>query len=100
MLSFMNGFSITSLRTRALRWKPTLRSPITFDQARLAHDHGFWPSMHFLLAGNVEESIRRITERSYRGGHSASERLVRDIYDKSTKNLSTAVDFGASGLEV
>lgn len=89
---------ITSHKSLAL--ETTLRSRITFDQARLAHDHGFWTSMHFLLARNVEESIRRITERSYRGGHSASERLVRDIYDKSTKNLFTALDFGASGLEV
>ena len=78
----------------------TLPSPITFDQARLAHDHGFWTSMHFLLAGSVEESIRRITERSYRGGHSASERLVREIYGKSTNNLFTALDFGKSGIEV
>ena len=89
---------ITSNKSLAL--ETTLRSPITFDQARLAHDHGFWTSMHFLLAGSAEESIRRITERSYRGGHSASERLVRDIYDKSTKNLFTALDFGASALEV
>ena len=88
------------ISNKSLALETTLRSPITFDQARLAHDHGFWTSMHFLLAGSVEESIRRITERSYRGGHSASERLVRDIYDKSTKNLFTALDFGTSGLEV
>jgi predicted ABC-type ATPase len=85
---------------KSLALETTLRSPITFDQARLAHDHGFWTSMHFLLAGSVEESIRRITERSYRGGHSASERLVRDIDENSTKNLFTALDFGASGFEV
>ncbi len=88
------------ISNKSLALETTLRSPITFDQARLAHDHGFWTSMHFLLAGSVEESIRRITERSYRGGHSASERLVRDIYDRSTKNLFTALDFGASALEV
>jgi predicted ABC-type ATPase len=85
---------------KSLALETTLRGPITFDQARLAHDHGFWTSMHFLLAGSVEESIRRITERSYRGGHSASERLVRDIYDRSTRNLFTALDFRASALEV
>ena len=78
----------------------TLRSRITFEQSRLAREHGFWTSMHFLLAGSAEESIRRIIERSYRGGHSASERCVRDIYSMSTKNLLTALSFVESGIEV
>jgi predicted ABC-type ATPase len=56
--------------------------------------------MDYVAAGSVEESIRRIIERSYRGGHSASERLVREIYGKSTNNLFTALDFGKSGIEV
>ena len=54
----------------------------------------------YVSVGSVEESVRRITERSYRGGHSASEKLVADIYEKSTKNLLTALDFGESGIEV
>ena len=58
----------------------TLRSPITFEQARLAHGHGFWTTMDYVSVGSVEESLRRIAERSYRGGHSASEKLVADIY--------------------
>jgi predicted ABC-type ATPase len=78
----------------------TLRSSITFEQARLAHGHGFWTTMDYVSVGSVEESVRRITERSYRGGHSASERLVADIYAKSTKNLITALNFGESGIEV
>lgn len=52
------------------------------------------------MSGSVEECVRRITERSYRGGHSASERLVKEIYEKSTKNLLTALDFAESGIEV
>lgn len=52
------------------------------------------------MAGSIEESVRRITERSYRGGHSASERLVKEIYEKSTKNLLTGLDFAESGIEV
>jgi predicted ABC-type ATPase len=78
----------------------TLRSPITFEQARLAHGHGFWTTMDYVSVGSVEESVRRIAERSYRGGHSASERLVADIYEKSTTNLLTALDFAESGIEV
>jgi predicted ABC-type ATPase len=78
----------------------TLRSPITFEQSRLAREHGFWTAMEYVMAGSVEESIRRIMERSYRGGHSASERLVAEIYHKSTTNLFTALDFAESGIEV
>ncbi len=73
---------------------------ITFEQSRLAHEHGFWTSMDYVAAGSAEESIRRIIERSYRGGHSASERLVRGIYEKSIANLFTALDFAESGIEL
>ena len=53
-----------------------------------------------VAVGSVEESIHRIMERSYRGGHSASERLVKDIYENSTRNLLTALDFAESGIDV
>lgn len=89
---------ITARKSFAL--ETTLRSRVTFEQSRMAHEHGFWTSMDYVAAGSVEESIRRITERSYRGGHSASERLVRDIYQKSTGNLFTALEFGESAIEV
>src|SRR5450631_1425234 len=69
----MNFDHIAARKSFAL--ETTLRSPVTFDQSRLAHKHGFWTSMDYLTAGSVEESIRRIMERSYRGGHSASEQL-------------------------
>jgi predicted ABC-type ATPase len=55
--------------------------------------------MEYVTAGSVEESIKRVKERSYRGGHSASEKLIREIYDKSTKNLIAALDFDTSCLE-
>lgn len=61
----------------------TLRRPITFDQARLAREHGFWTVMHFVSAGGIDENVKRVMERSYRGGHSASERLIRDIYERA-----------------
>jgi predicted ABC-type ATPase len=85
---------------RSFAIETTLRSPITFEQSRLAREHGFWTAMEYVMAGSVEESIRRIMERSYRGGHSASERLVAEIYDRSTKNLLTSLEFGDSGIEV
>ncbi len=76
----------------------TLRSQVTFEQTHLAREHGFWTSMYYVTPGSVEERIKRIKARSYRGGHSASERVVRDIYQKSTHNLVTALDFGESGI--
>ncbi len=78
----------------------TLRSPVTFEQSRLARKLGFWTALDYVSAGSVEESIRRIIERSYRGGHSASERLVREIYRKSMENLLIALDFAVSAIEV
>jgi hypothetical protein len=42
--------------------------------------------------------IKRIKARSYRGGHSASESIVRDIYQKRMHNLVTALDFGEGGI--
>jgi len=78
----------------------TLRSPITFRQARLARERGFLTTMHFVSSGSVNESLRRILRRSYRGGHSASERLVRAIYESSLRNLAIALDFPQSGLEL
>lgn len=61
----------------------TLRSPISFEQARLARAQGFWTTTRYVSAGSVEESVKRVVQRSYRGGHSASERLIRDIYGKA-----------------
>jgi len=78
----------------------TLRSPITFEQARLAREHGFRTAMEYVIPGTVDECVRRIMERSYRGGHSGSERLVREIYEKSTKNLVKALDFEESAVEI
>lgn len=78
----------------------TLRSPITFQHARLAIEHDFRTAMEYVIPGSVDECVRRIMERSYRGGHSASERLVREIYEKSTRNLLIALNFDESSVEV
>jgi predicted ABC-type ATPase len=77
----------------------TLRSEVTFEQAQLAREDGFRTFLYFVTPGNVEECVRRIKARAYRGGHSASESLVRDIYEKSTRNLLTALDFEKDGMD-
>jgi predicted ABC-type ATPase len=78
----------------------TLRSTITFEQAKLARERGFWTTMDYVSSGGVDESVRRIMERSYRGGHSASERLIAQIYERSITNLLAALEFPESGFEV
>jgi len=78
----------------------TLRSTITFQQARSARERGFWTTMHYVCAGGAAESVKRIKQRSYRGGHSASERLVREIYEKSMRNLLVAFDFEQSAIDL
>jgi predicted ABC-type ATPase len=77
----------------------TLRSEATFEQAQLAREHGFRTFLYFVTPGNVEECIRRIKARAYRGGHSASETLVREIYERSTRNLVIALDIHAGGMD-
>jgi predicted ABC-type ATPase len=54
--------------------------------------------MYYVTPGSVEECIKRIKARSYRGGHLASETIVRDIYQKSTHNLVTGLDFCEGGI--
>jgi predicted ABC-type ATPase len=71
---------------------------LTFEQAQLAREHGFWTSMFYVTPGSVEECIKRIKARAYRGGHSASESVVRDIFQKSRHHLVTALDFGDAGI--
>ena len=77
----------------------TLRSHITFQQSQRAQSEGFWTSMHFINAGSVQQCVQRVMYRSYRGGHSASEKLIADIYYRSTNNLLFALDFEKSRFE-
>jgi len=48
--------------------------------------------MDYLAAGPVEEHIRRVMNRAAIGGHSASERKLREIYRNSMKNLLVAFE--------
>ena len=85
--------------TKSFAIETTLRSEVTFEQAQLAREHGFRTVMYFVTPGSVEECVRRIKARAYRGGHSASETLVREIFHKSTRNLLAALDFHSSGMD-
>ncbi len=48
--------------------------------------------MDYIAAGPVEEHIRRVMNRATLGGHSASERKLRHIYEHSMKNLLRALE--------
>ena len=78
----------------------TLRSTITFEQARLAKENGFQVFMRFVALGSVEQHIERVKRRAARGGHSASETTLRRIHASSLANLPMALNPEESGIEV
>ena len=68
----------------------TLRSTVTFDQAKSARTAGFVTEMRYLTLKNFAMHLERIKQRADAGGHSASERTLRRICDLSLANLSRA----------
>jgi predicted ABC-type ATPase len=78
----------------------TLRSTITFEQARLARENGFRVSMWYVALDNVEHHIERVRRRAARGGHSASERTLRRIHASSLGNLPLALMPDKGGIEI
>lgn len=70
----------------------TLRSDITFVQARLARLAGYMVEMRYLALRDFRTHLERVKARADAGGHSASESTLRRIYDASLANLRRAVD--------
>lgn len=77
----------------------TLRSTITFEQAKIAKTAGFRVTMIYVALESFELHFRRVTRRALLGGHAASEPTLRRIYDASLKNLSAALDPVHSGID-
>ncbi len=77
----------------------TLRSSITFDQARLARENGFRVVMRYVALETPELHIERVLQRAARAGHSASETTLRRIHSNSFRNLPTALVPADSGIE-
>jgi predicted ABC-type ATPase len=77
---------------RSFAFENALRTDTGFQQIRRAKEMGFRVLMDYLAAGPVEEHIRRVMNRAALGGHSASERKLRDIYQHSMKNLLRAFE--------
>ena len=78
----------------------TLRSGVTFQQAKLARENGFRVSMFYIALDTVERHIERVMRRAARGGHSASESTLRRIHASSLGNLPTALIPDKSGIEI
>jgi predicted ABC-type ATPase len=70
----------------------TLRSAIVFDQMKQAHDAGFSVNFTYICVDNFGTSVKRVKQRAFMGGHSASEETVQDIRSKSLFNLRRAFD--------
>jgi len=78
----------------------TLRSTITFEQAKLAKEKGFRVFMRYVALDTVEQHIERVKRRAARGGHSASETTLRRIHASSFANLPIALSPEESGIEI
>ena len=85
---------------RSFALETTLRSSITFEQAKLARESGFRVSMFYVALDTVERHIERVMRRAARGGHSASESTLRRIHARSLANLPTAMIPDQSGIEI
>jgi predicted ABC-type ATPase len=72
-------------------FETTLRTPITFEQAALAHMDGFEVTMAFVALRTPEMHIERVIGRAGKGGHSAPPEKIREIYTASMKNLPRAL---------
>src|ERR1022692_2681206 len=69
----------------------TLRSDVTFEQARIARQAGFVTEMRYLALRDFASHLDRVKARADAGGHSASETTLRRIYEASLQNLRRAV---------
>jgi len=85
-------FILASIQKRAsFAIETTLRSEATFDQARTAKQAGYLVEMRYIALENFRMHLERVKARADAGGHSASERTLRRIYESSLKNLRRAV---------
>ena len=65
----------------------TLRSAVTFEQARIAKAAGFSLEMRYLALRDFGMHLERVKARADAGGHSASEKTLRRIHNSSLENL-------------
>jgi predicted ABC-type ATPase len=76
----------------------TLRSTVTFEQAKLAKSVGFKVFMIYVALDSFDRHLERVKRRAIRGGHAASESTLRRIHQSSLANLAIALNPGTSGI--
>jgi predicted ABC-type ATPase len=86
------AFVMSSIEKRdSFAIETTLRSAITFEQARIAKQAGFVIEMRYLALRDFASHVERVKARADASGHSASETMLRRIYEVSLRNLPRAI---------
>ncbi|MBX9880328.1 MAG: hypothetical protein K2Y22_17855 [Candidatus Obscuribacterales bacterium] len=78
-------------RQKSFAIETTLRSDVTFNQAKLAREAGFQIEMLYVCGGSFDNCLKRVIARGFAGGHSAPVNQLRLIYESSLKNLPLAI---------
>ena len=86
------------LAGRSFALETTLRSRVTFEQAKLARSLGFNVFMIYVALDGFDRHLERVKRRAARGGHAASESTLRRIHESSMANLPIALDPTQSGI--
>ncbi len=76
---------------RSMVFETTLRSGITFDQAKRARLKGFSLTMTYVALSSVELHVERVAIRVDSGGHSTPISDIKDTYAASLANLRRAL---------
>lgn len=76
---------------KSFAFETTLRSEITFEQARAAKAAGFEVELRYVALNDFGMNLERVKIRADKGGHSAPEAVLRGIYLASVRNLARAI---------
>ena len=78
-------------KRRSLTFETTLRSTITFEQAKRARQAGFNLRMTYVALDSVALHIERVAVRADQGGHSAPPSVIEQIHSASLLNFRRAL---------
>jgi predicted ABC-type ATPase len=78
-------------RCESFAFETTLRTSITFEQARRARSKGIIIKMLYVAIADVAINLERIANRVTLGFHSAPIEVLLDIHARSLHNLSVAI---------
>ena len=86
------SFISSHIETRkSFAFETTLRTEITFEQARAAREAGFEVEMRYVALNDFAMNLDRVRIRADQGGHSAPESVLRRIHEASIRNLGRAI---------